>query len=36
MLIEMIRRGNDRDYFARQKELATTEGWYKKLGTDRQ
>ncbi|MEO6163970.1 MAG: isocitrate lyase/phosphoenolpyruvate mutase family protein [Candidatus Binatia bacterium] len=36
MLIEMNRQGNDRDYFARQKDLAATESWYKKLGTHRQ
>jgi methylisocitrate lyase len=35
MLLEMKRQGADRDYFARQKELAATESWYKKLGTER-
>ena len=35
MLLELNRQGNDRDYFARQKELAATERWYKKLGSDR-
>jgi methylisocitrate lyase len=35
MLLELNRLGNDRDYFARQKELAATEKWYKQLGTNR-
>jgi len=35
MLAEMKQSGNDRDYFARQKDLAATEGWYKKLGSER-
>ncbi len=35
MLIEMKQSGNDREYFARQKTLAATEIWYKKLGTSR-
>ncbi len=32
MLIEMNRQGNDRDYFARQKDLSRDGSWYKKLG----
>ena len=35
MLFELIRDGNDRAYFARQRDLAATESWYKKLGTAR-
>jgi len=35
MLLELIQQGNDRDYFARQKELAATETWYKQLGTNK-
>jgi 2,3-dimethylmalate lyase len=35
MLIELRQTGNDRTYFARQKELAATESWYKQLGTKR-
>jgi methylisocitrate lyase len=35
MLLELIQQGNDRDYFARQKELAATEKWYKQLGTNK-
>jgi len=35
MLLELNRQGNDRNYFARQKELAATEKWYKQLGTNR-
>lgn len=35
MLIELNRQGNDRNYFARQKELPATERWYKQLGTNR-
>lgn len=35
MLLEMRQYGNDREYFARQKTLAATESWYKKLGTNR-
>jgi len=35
MLLEMQRQGTDRDYFAKQKDLAATESWYKKLGTER-
>ena len=35
MLIELQHNGNDRAYFARQKELAATESWYKQLGTKR-
>ena len=33
MLIELRQNGTDRAYFAKQKELAATEGWYKQLGT---
>ena len=35
MLIELKRNGNDRDYFARQKEFTATEAWYKNLGSAR-
>jgi 2-methylisocitrate lyase-like PEP mutase family enzyme len=35
MLLELKRQGTDRDFFARQKELAATESWYKKLGSER-
>jgi len=35
MLLELNRQGNDRDYFARQKEIAAAEKWYKQLGTNR-
>ena len=35
MLIELQHNGNDRAYFAKQKELAATESWYKQLGTKR-
>ena len=35
MLIELLHNGNDRAYFAKQKELAATESWYKQLGTKR-
>lgn len=35
MLLELNRHGNDREYFARQKELAATEKWYKQLGTNK-
>jgi len=35
MLLELKQKGNDRDYFARQKEFTATESWYKKLGTNR-
>jgi 2,3-dimethylmalate lyase len=35
MLLELNRQGNDRDYFARQKEIAGTEKWYRQLGTKR-
>ena len=35
MLLELNRKGNDRDYFARQKELPAAEKWYKQLGTNR-
>lgn len=35
MLMEMMKSGNDRDYFARQTNLAATESWYKKLGINR-
>lgn len=35
MLIELKRNGNDRDYFARQKEFAAAETWYKNLGLAR-
>ena len=35
MLLEMKKQGTDRDYFAQQKDLAATESWYKKLGTER-
>jgi methylisocitrate lyase len=35
MLLEMKHQGTDRNYFARQKELAATESWYKKLGMER-
>jgi len=33
MLIELKNSGRDRDYFARQSEFATTEKWYKELGS---
>ncbi len=35
MLIELQHNGNDRAYFAKQKEFAATESWYKQLGTKR-
>ena len=35
MLIELKQTGNDRDYFARQKEFTASETWYKKLGIAR-
>ena len=35
MLIELMQDGNDREYFARQKELTAAEAWYKKLGSAR-
>lgn len=35
MLIELMQAGNDRKYFARQKEFTATEAWYKKLGSAR-
>ena len=35
MLLELNRQGNDRDYFARQKEIAATEKWYGQLGLTR-
>lgn len=35
MLLELNRHGNDGEYFARQKELAATEKWYKQLGTNK-
>jgi methylisocitrate lyase len=35
MLLELNRQGNDRDYFARQKEIAATDKWYRQLGTKR-
>ena len=33
MLLELQRLGRDRDYFACQNEFATTEKWYKELGS---
>jgi methylisocitrate lyase len=33
MLLELQRLGRDRDYFACQSEFATTEKWYKELGS---
>lgn len=35
MLIELMQAGNDREYFARQKEFTATEAWYKNLGSAR-
>jgi len=35
MLFELMQAGNDRKYFARQKEFSATEAWYKKLGSAR-
>ena len=35
MLIEMKQSGSDRQYFARQVDLPSTESWYKKLGSQR-
>jgi len=35
MLIELMQEGNDREYFARQKEFRAAEAWYKKLGSGR-
>jgi methylisocitrate lyase len=35
MLLELNRQGNDRDYFARQKEIAATEKWYRQLALNR-
>ncbi len=35
MLLELKRQGTDRDFFARQKESAATESWYKRLGSER-
>jgi len=35
MLLDLQQNSNDRDYFARQEEFATTEAWYKKLGSAR-
>ena len=32
LLIELKRSGRDRDYFARQSELAEAESWYRDLG----
>jgi 2-methylisocitrate lyase-like PEP mutase family enzyme len=35
LLLELQRGGSDREYFARQKEFAATEIWYKRLGAHR-
>ncbi|MSP38964.1 MAG: hypothetical protein EXR70_10785 [Deltaproteobacteria bacterium] len=35
MLLALKQTGNDREYFARQKEFSAAEGWYKKLGSGR-
>ena len=34
MLVALRESGSDRDYFARQNSFATTESWYKKLGSE--
>ena len=33
LLLELTRSGRDQDYFARQREFADSESWYKNLGT---
>lgn len=33
LLLELMRSGRDQDYFARQREFADSESWYKNLGT---
>jgi 2-methylisocitrate lyase-like PEP mutase family enzyme len=35
MLLDLKRSGTDHDYFAKQKEFAATETWYKRLGSAR-
>ena len=32
LLLELTRSGRDQDYFARQREFADSESWYKNLG----
>jgi hypothetical protein len=32
MLLELKQNGTDRNYFAKQREFAATESWYKQLG----
>jgi hypothetical protein len=36
MLLELRISGHERDYFARQKEFAAAERWYKELGSGRE
>ena len=35
MLLELKQNGTDRDYFAKQKEFAAAESWYKQIGSAR-